>query len=351
MSSLVRRLLCLLSIIVTTNVAHAQAQEESVTAVGKTKVNAILASWYVDDQSTDMGQTFRIRRAELKIGGSVAEGTRWYMMLDASKSPGAGAIDTTKDNKVLQDLVFGINLIEGLELMMGQFKIPGPIESALSSGDLSLPERSLLARTFGERRDQGVALNYKYGIVKGTVSHTNGQTASNASANVNESNYTKDFNGRLDVSLLEGALNIGAFGGQGRAGAGTTYTSKSLAGASIGGKWEGFFGHVEHGERKDMLNNATTTYTISNVEAGYRFNPEYMLAARHEIYKSKTDTTDTVEGKASTLGLTYFLAGKNMKAQLSHTMMNEMDGKLGAYDYSLNKADKGMTVFALLITI
>ncbi len=84
-------------------------------------------------------------------------------MVDPSKSlsiSGTVTLSSANDNKILQDIGAGFNLSDSVEIVFGQFKIPVFSESLQSPSELLLPERSYVARIFGDRREPGIMLDY-----------------------------------------------------------------------------------------------------------------------------------------------------------------------------------------------
>jgi len=85
-----------------------------------------------------------------------ADAPRYFLMIDPAKLvPAPGGPNIAAKNMV-QDFGLSYAIVPELELTVGQFKAPTTAEGLDSSGDLSLPERPLVGRTFGDKREMGI---------------------------------------------------------------------------------------------------------------------------------------------------------------------------------------------------
>lgn len=327
---------------------YAWADGEPVNVgTGSMKANALLQPWFVTDSSNlSAHENFRIRRFELKLSGSTTESTRWWGVVDFAKSPSVGAA-ATSDNKVLQDLGVALLLPYNFEIALGQFKLPATIEGGDNSGDLILPERSFVARYYGERRDAGVMLTYKDDRIKVSGMVSNGSNASGAaSANQNEVNNTKDTTGRVDIGIFDKMLNIGLFATSGLYGTNSALIYRGFGGADMRLKWERLTTTIIYVQGKsNSFENTGTSFDIN-----YRFADEMSVAARTESFidKAVTDNIST----ASTFGLSYYFKGSTAtRLQLSHSLLKGMLGGYGTYTQSSGDRDETVTILALQAAI
>ena len=171
--------------------------------------------------------TVRLRRAEVsfkaKIVPEVASG---FVMFDLAKvlepqdktvkvdnqNPSApagskGETVTVKEPKgalsVLQD--FGVTYETSYaDVTLGQFKIPTSLEGFGPSYALYFPERAPVVVAFGDRRDMGLRVSKKLGLVRYTAGVFNGAGVNNL-----DGNNSKDVTLRLDVYPFAG-LSLGA---------------------------------------------------------------------------------------------------------------------------------------------
>ncbi len=312
------------------------------------KNNALIQFWYLEDQTKSAvaaDTNFRVRRAELKLTGSSAENTRWFLVADFAKGLSTNAtsvvtsgttkttindVNTSGDNKILQDMGIAFKLAPDLELTLGQFKLPTAAESMQSTSELLFAERSLLTRTYGERRDPGAMLTYKYEKIKASIAMSNGQ-----GPNVDEKNDRKDYTGRLEAALPLG-FNVGTFVlckdaicyDPNRYGVnlGWANTYLSLRGEYVNG------------------NISSVRSTAYMFDAGYKLSDQWQLAARYDSLKPNSANQFT--STAATVGVNYFYSKQNLKLQLNHTQLFNMKGNNGSYSSSADQKGS-LIIFAV----
>jgi len=188
---------------------------------------ANIQGWYVFDHYNAVGSangynsnTFRIRRAELSIKGEIWPKTFGFnVMIDPARVLDGQAttltivdgngqiIGTTKSvvntpqNTYLSPLqdVYITYLNNYADLSLGQFKIPVSWEGVLSSSKLLFPERALVSKQFGDKRDIGLRAmkKFKYFMYWAAVYNGSGQ-------NTIDTNSAKDLALRLEVYPLAG---------------------------------------------------------------------------------------------------------------------------------------------------
>lgn len=296
----------------------ARADNGVVVSTGEMKLGALLQFWAVDDTTAPAHNdvNFRIRRAEFKLTGTVAPSSRYFLMIDPAKSP-----SVTGDNKILQDFGVGMTFFENVEIVAGQFKIPTLDEGLRSSGELLLPERSYIGRTYGDRRETGIMIDWNPKIVRLRVMASNGQPTPGAAAtNVNDTDSSKDVHGRFEWMITE-TMKIGAFGSN----------SQSVAGNSLrtGGDFEitgaRFVARVSGLTAKEI----NVDKTGMSVEGGFSFTDELQLAARFENHQFTS--TPKSSARAVTAGVNYYVKKHNLKVQLAHTMMSHMTSVNGTF--------------------
>ncbi|HVJ15702.1 MAG TPA: porin, partial [Polyangiaceae bacterium] len=174
-------------------VAPAPAAEEEAKpaapeklAVGKEGLwqpGGLFQIWLLNqNQDDDNVLSFRVRRAELRFKGEIVPKLVGYgLMADFAKilefaeedvdvdsgdpavpSPGTVAVDQPRSNyySPLQD-VFITFMSEYADVSVGQYKIPVSWEGVNSSSKVLFPERSLVSRYYGDRRDVGLKAEKK----------------------------------------------------------------------------------------------------------------------------------------------------------------------------------------------
>lgn len=189
----------------------------------------LLQGWYVVNkvEGNDPTNTFRMRRAEISARGEILPKTIAYgVMIDPAKvleprdeeievenqdppptDPDAPELVTVNQPvsalSVFQDF-FITFLTPYVDISVGQFKIPVSWEGYNSSSKLLFPERALVSREFGDRRDMGLRLaktwkwwGYSAGIFNGTT------------LNALDTNNAKDAALRLEGYPIEGLIVAG----------------------------------------------------------------------------------------------------------------------------------------------
>lgn len=322
-------------------VTAAAADAESVLAgTGKVKFNGLLQAWSYNDTSalTDPRFNFRLRRAELQFSGTVAEGTRWFLKIDpaktlATKSTSAsgtvtgtsatggavtgtsstsvsGVVDTAADTRVLQDLGVAFSLTPDLELVAGQFKTPNVAEGLDSSGELLFPERSRVARKFGDRREPGAMLTYKWEQLKVQTMVSNG-TGTNADDTTN----AKDLNVRAEGKLTDWAT-LGAFTTAGDFG----YYKKGRWGGNLRLSHENALVRFEGIRATDSGVNTNALVA----DAGYTLG-QWQPVARYGLVNN-----GIFSAREATLGVNYFVMKHGAKIQAAYTQLTDMTTVTGS---------------------
>ncbi len=156
-------------------------------AVGKEGVfqpGGLLQFWGLDSVTDgDHTDSFRIRRAEIRVKGEIVPKLVAYtVMLDIAKVlefanrdvdvEGTEPAPTTEGSVTVQQPTsnfyspfqdFGITFLSDYaEVTAGQFKIPVSLEGSGGSSKILFPERALVSRWFGDKRDIGVKVEKKF---------------------------------------------------------------------------------------------------------------------------------------------------------------------------------------------
>jgi len=293
--------------------AQLETQATSALSTLPVKINALLQAWSLEDTSAVVTPqlNFRLRRAELKLSGSPVENTRYFLMVDPAKSinPAAG------DGKILQDLGVGFTVAPGLEILAGQFKTLTTAEGLDSSSALVFPERSLVGRTFGDRREPGIMLGYTTKGYKLGAMFSNGQ-----GPNADATTDTKDLSVRADVNVATG-LSVGAFGLFGD----FEYNKKGRWGVNT--KWSPSESTTVGVEFAMGRTNGVNNYGVVG-DIGYNVTQEIQPVARYEILRVDTDQ-DAVAQQAS-LGVNYLFFKNTAKVQAAYSYLQNLAGNNGS---------------------
>ncbi|MDC6350402.1 porin [Zeaxanthinibacter sp. PT1] len=111
---------------------------------------------------SDAESSFLVRRARLKFDGfAYSPKLKYKIELGLSNRDISGASQYTSNApRYILDAVIMWNFFENFELWVGQTKLPGNIERVISSGNLSLVDRSLVNSRFNIDRDMGIQLRH-----------------------------------------------------------------------------------------------------------------------------------------------------------------------------------------------
>ncbi len=200
----------------------AEPEKLAVSKTGYFQPSANLQVWAVAEHlgnaRTDKdawASSFRIRRAQLKVKGELIPKTVGYMVMfdparlldlrttsvnnttaaadgTATTTPvdtlgtasayGRSTILTGANTSILQDVQLTY-YTEYADISLGQFKIPVSLEGLNSSSKLYFPERALVSRAFGDRRDIGFKVEKKFGYFGYLAGVYNGQGHNNLDRN------------------------------------------------------------------------------------------------------------------------------------------------------------------------
>lgn len=314
-----------------TNLANAQ-QTPNYLEVGmsKTKLGLLIQNWFIYDEKTTQGKSnFKIRRAEIKLSGTIWDNSSFTLMVDPAKSLKAGAINSNNDNKILQDLILNFSINEKLELWIGQFKTPTTAEGLLSSSQLILPERSLVGRYYGDKRDLGIKATFKKENYKLALMISNGNKP-----NTDDINTQKDLHLRGDYSPTKD-LSYGVF---------TSLIDSKLKKLKWGFNlsWDNNPEslHFEYVHEENSLISDVKKSNGYMLDLGYLLETNLQLVFRYERLLFTRNTN--IESTSSTFGANYFLKDSNSKIQLAALFLNNMNSSNGSYEAS--NSDQSSTI-------
>ena len=309
----------------------AAAAPSSPTALkigdGELKFGLLLQGWYVTDDSpaatgsswlgnTTGYNTFRLRRAEIKLNGKITPAWGFEVMFDPAKSQNVtGNADT--DSKILQDLAVTYLGLKGHEFSLGQKKIVLTEEGVRSSSELDFAERAQVTRTFSDRRETGFFYKGDFDeMVTAMASITNG-IISNSNSNTNDTVFGA---ARIDVKPVHGLL-IGASGGTGAVNGGASHLGRTRYGAHvkydggddlpIGFRAEYLRATDEQAGKADLRQDGFLVTVLYTIEKQFQLGLRY-----DEINKNKD--VDGNKIKTFTAGFHYLIKGKNINLKLDY---------------------------------
>ncbi len=294
---------------------------------GELKFGLLLQGWYVTDSSpaatgtswlgnTTGYNTFRLRRAEIKLNGKITPDWGFEVMFDPAKSQNVtGSADT--DSKILQDLAVTYLGLKGHEFSLGQKKIALTEEGVRSSSELDFAERAQVTRTFSDRRETGFFYKGEYGDMVGAmVSITNG-TVANSNSNTNDNVFGA---ARVDVKPIQGLL-VGGSGGTGPVSGGLNHLARNRWGLHV--KYDGNddlpigFRAEYMSATDEQLGKADLKRDGFYVTALYTAAKQFQFGVRYDELNNNKDV-DGNKTKMFTAGFHYLIKGKNINLKLDY---------------------------------
>jgi len=290
-------------------------------ADGELRIGALLQAWYIADDSaqgtgTDyLGNTtgintFRIRRAEIRLSGTVTPSWGFDVQIDPAKAQSTSA---GGDDKILQDFAITWLGLRGHELSLGQKKIAITDEGLRSSAEIDFAERARITRVVGDQRQEGLFYRGEYGPLFGArVSITSG-----VPSNTSSTSDRLFCAARFDVKPVAGMI-VGVSGGTG--GQGTPPLARDRLAAHF--RWDGtkalpLMLRAEYGRATDGQPGGTEIDRDGfYVSALYTFAGNLRIGARYEEYDANTHVSGD-KLTVVTAGLHYMIKGKkmNLKAE------------------------------------
>jgi phosphate-selective porin O/P len=207
-----------------TTVAHGDSTKPQEPSEPSIRLGGLLQVWYIGGNA-DPANTFRIRRAEFRITGSLSPRVGFTLLADAAKqltlTTSTQQVDSTdvvdgvavnQASRMLLDAYVSLLPLNHLRIEVGQQRIPFSAEGVMSAARLETAERAQFASSrerggsFGDVRDLGLMirgvsvphLDYAFAVMNG----------SGESQNSTDRNIQKSVMGRL-VGVA-GALRVGA---------------------------------------------------------------------------------------------------------------------------------------------
>ncbi len=304
---------------------------------GELWFGGLFQGWYIADSSpkttgtqTDyLGNstgfnTFRLRRAEMKMQGKFGSDWGFLVMIDPAK-----AINTAagQDGKILQDLAVSYFGLKGSELSLGQLKIDLTEEGMRSSSELWFGERAQITRAISDIRQTGFFYKGDFGEYVTLWSAITNGTVTN---NLSDTNDTVLYTGRLDIKPIKGLI-IGTSGGTGQTSGGTAHRNVMRWGAHI--KYGGYdvpgsklWAEAEYAEAQDeQADGSKLKRWGMYASALYLFGDHLQLGFRYDAIRNNTDLPRTY-GYVYTTGIHWLQFGKNLNIKAEWFYVNA-DGR------------------------
>lgn len=309
---------------------------------------------------------FLIRRARLKFEGfAYSPKLEYKIELGLSNSDIGNDIPSQTNNadNIILDAVAMWEMLPGLQLWVGQTKLPGNRERVISSQKLQFVDRSLLNSRFNIDRDAGLQLHHQHDIGQvvlreiGSISMGEGR------------DITVNNTGGYEYTARFEILPLGEFEGEGEyvgsdiereqtpklaIAASFDYNDNAMREQGQLGdflseerdlrtvfvdamfKYRGFSAMAEYANKKaidgpvvnlDDTGIAEETFVTGdayNVQAGYLFKNNWEVAGRYTNYEP-TSITGLREQQQYTVGLSKYIVGHSLKVQSDLTLQQEQN--------------------------
>lgn len=297
----------------------------------------ILQAWLINDTSNSPWFNFRVRRAWLGWNGTLHSAVFWTASIDAAKyldpSP-TGTLSPKADLSILEDLAVGVKSGEHWSIALGQLRRPESLLGLSSYADLNLPEMSLFARRFGNRREPGLFLRGGNEVVSAAVSLTNGQ-----GTNQDDVSRSKDLSARVEFAITP-ELRVGAF----------------LAAANLsvrnGGFWGGSLSYrsqtltlVAEGARSHQ---ASDTGWATVVEGAWQVAPLIQPVLRGELFTP--DDVNAPVASAGSIGVNFYPYAQALKIQVMAALTDHISNVRGTSQYATDRERFGLFLLSLQVT-
>lgn len=343
------------------NIRDVQDNLKSKVSVGNgtLKITGLFQEWFEAGKyptGTTTGRisnTFRVRRAEVNLGGNLADPNFYYFAkVDFAKPTTLTATPTTytlgtgktavkivsttytvnNSSQYLQDLfggyVFkGTSANPGLAVEAGQQKTPLSYEGLMSSGALPFYERAIFNTLtpnnggVGNLRDVGALVRYNeipaVAVIAGVFddSGTDQDTTAQTSG--------KTVAGNIQYTGIP-SLQVGAYGEGGGPvlGNGPSYSQRQVVG---GNAIYNFGPNSIWGEYEESRNNVPVIRSQGDYVAyGYQFCPKLQFVTRYEYFNPDRNNTGKKYNKEQDLdvGANLMALGNNARFQLDYIRKN-----------------------------
>lgn len=269
------------------------------------RIAGLLQGWYMAGDE-GFNDTFRIRRAEMRMSGELSKTVGWSVMIDPAKVLSISSGTINHASRPLQDAFLTVGGLGPSTFVVGQYRIPLSREGLEPAGALDTVERALFisdrARggAYGDVRDIGVSLrgtlrkrlDYQLGVFNG----------SGESQNETDRNDRKSVAGRF-VAGVTGNLRVGLSGAWAGPGDATVPRRDRLGGEVLFARGPLKLA-AEYMTGRDGALDRRGYYA----HAGYRFRPNLEGVVRVDTWDPDTardDTPATDEETDYTIGFNY----------------------------------------------
>ncbi|HEY2037108.1 MAG TPA: porin [Steroidobacteraceae bacterium] len=197
------------------------------------QIDGFLQLWYLDGHTiTSAHDSYRVRRADLKLSGVISPRVRWRVSLDGAKllnlnktttvaadSTALRDVSVDQRSRILQEASINVVVAPALRLDVGQQIIPLSLEGTIASPQIETIQRTMFIEersrggTLGDIRDIGAAArgSFAAGVVEYQLGLFNEM---GESQNSTDQNDQKAAIGRIAFHVPRiNQLQVGASGG------------------------------------------------------------------------------------------------------------------------------------------
>ena len=311
-------------------VKPATPEKEAVrVGTGSMTISGLLQGWYqFTDSATPADDTFRLRRAEIKLSGEVDPAVAWAVMIDPAQvreddvttATGTNLVTSVGRKSVLQDFLVTYKLDSANSLDVGQYKTPFGMEGLESSAKLDLIERSMMASQlkWADYRDVGVTYkgNFTCPFTGAKIQPTAG-IYNGEGQNKLDGNNPMAYAGRLVVKPVE-SLHLGVSHYNGEKGSGSAAKDDNRTGVEAKFTMDpvsvyGEYATGESGGKDKEEWYATVTCNLGDA---------YQAVARYDWYDADKNTDNDARTE-TTVGLNYFIKKHNAKLAANYVVVGE----------------------------
>jgi hypothetical protein len=216
----------------TSSTPHPPPNEQTLSAPA-VQIDGLLQIWYLDGHTvTSPHDTYRIRRADIKLSGVISPRVRWRISLDGAKLLNLNKTSTTVDDstvlhdasvdqrsRILQEASINVQLIPWMRVDVGQQIIPLSLEGVTAASQIETIERTMFiaerARGGGISDVRDIGAELRGGIAANSIDYQVGVfNEMGESQNSTDQNDQKATIGRIAFRIPSfPALQVGASGG------------------------------------------------------------------------------------------------------------------------------------------
>ena len=210
------------------------------------------------------------------------------------------------------------------------FVVGAMAEALDSSGELPLPERSLIARTLGDKREIGAKVGYK-------TSAFNASAMLSSAKNITQGvdNPATDVIARVEATPMSGT-SAGAFG---VIGGGSFDIAKK---GRVGLNARTSIGALQLRGEGALAKDKGVDSSGWTLEAGYFVTPDLLPVVRVEGYNPNLATSQLAT--AETVGVSYFFRDAYTKVQLAGSALQNMAAANGTPAYVAGAVNQEVTL-------